>query len=105
MGSRKSFDGLEQHEDGSLVFTTRPAAAELDWQMASQGVPTIWDEPPIFSNTAASAATGSEGNSDLDTFNYWTSWLGSTKSVTDTLCLDFTDAEMREPSGDVFWDA
>jgi hypothetical protein len=66
IASRKSFNGLEQHEDGSLVFTTKPS-------------PAAWN------GSVFPGAAGTEGSLDLDTFSFWTNWLGSTESVADVL--------------------
>jgi hypothetical protein len=101
IASRKSFDGLEQHEDGSLVFTTKPDTIASDRQVDCYGTPVTWNGSPLFSTTAALSfnAAGGEGNFDLDTVNFWTNWMGSTESFGDALRLDLAYPDMREASG------
>ncbi|RYN70811.1 hypothetical protein AA0117_g10109 [Alternaria alternata] len=79
IASRKSFNGLEQHEDGSLVFTTKPIATASDRQTVCHEIPAAWN------GSVFPGAAGTEGSLDLDTFSFWTNWLGSTESVADVL--------------------
>jgi hypothetical protein len=101
IASRKSFDGLEQHEDGSLVFTTRPDTTASDRQMACHETPATWSGSSLFNATADSSfsAAGGEGSFDLDTLNFWTEWLGSTESFGEALRLDLAHSDMREAFG------
>ncbi|KAF5267249.1 hypothetical protein FOXYS1_1882 [Fusarium oxysporum] len=105
MRSRKSVDGLEQHEDGSLVFTKKPVATVSGGQVINERLPTTWGDFARFgaTTTLSSTAAGSQGVSNLDTLQFWSGWLGSTQSVTDALHLNFTDTELGGPSNAGLW--
>lgn len=62
-----------------MVFTTKPIATALDRQTLCHEMPAAWN------GSVFPGAAGTEGSLDLDTFSFWTNWLGSTESVADVL--------------------
>ncbi|KAJ4148689.1 hypothetical protein NW765_017556 [Fusarium oxysporum] len=99
IGSQKGIDGLEQHKDGSLVYTKNAFAAGPDGPAINEGLLPAWGDFASFGTVASSSYDGS--NSDM--LQFWSGWLGSTQSITDALQLGFTDLEVGGASNEELW--
>ncbi|KAF5229158.1 hypothetical protein FANTH_14296 [Fusarium anthophilum] len=99
IGSQRRVDGLEQNEIGSLIFTKNPCETRPYGLGLNAGLPATWSGDASF----GTVASGSYNGSNSDTLQFWSSWLGSTQSITDALQLDFTDGGLGGASHEECW--
>ncbi|KAF5585267.1 C6 transcription factor [Fusarium subglutinans] len=99
ISSQRTVDGLEQNENGSLIFTKNSSETRSYGLGFNEGLPATWSDDASF----GTVASGSYNGSNSDTLQFWSSWLGSTQFITDALQLDFTDGGLGGASYEEYW--